>query len=153
MEDLLKQVAQYLLDSPPAIVGLLVVWGAYRLLVHKRLEAVLHERHTLTEGAIRTAQAEIATAEARTAEYERKLSEARAQVYKHQESFRQRIMDQRAAMLAEARNSAEQRVTLARTDLAKDVAAAQATLEQQAGALADEIVNTVLKPVALVGGR
>ena len=77
MDETLRQLGELLLSSIPAIFGLLIVWGAYRLIVYTPLQRVLGERQARTEGAIRQAQAEIASAEQRTAEYERRAAEAR----------------------------------------------------------------------------
>jgi F-type H+-transporting ATPase subunit b len=151
--DIVKQVGELLLSSIPTIICLLVVWAAYRILVYNKLQQVLAERHARTEGAIQQAQQAIASAEARTAEYEQKLREARAQVYAVQESYRHRIMDQRAAALAEARRQADERVTAARAALAQDMAAARNTLQKQAEVLAEQIIQSILRPAVAAGGR
>lgn len=153
MEETLRQLGELLLSSVPTIISLLVVWGAYRLLVSRPLHRVLEQRHAMTEGAIQQAQAEIASAEARTAEYEQKVREARAHIYKIQEANRRQVMEQRSAALAEARKQAEEMVKRARAATAEDVAAAKAGLQRQAEVLADEIIESILKPAAAAGGR
>ncbi len=151
--DTLKQLGELLLSSIPAIIGLLIVWSAYRLLVYSPLQKVLAERHARTEGAIQQAQAEIATAEARTAEYEQRVREARSQIYMSQEAQNRRVMQEREAALGEARRQADAKVREARADVEKDVHAAKTSLEQQAQNLADRIIESVLRPAAVVGGR
>ena len=153
MDDTLRQIGELLLASIPTIIALLVVWSAYRLIVHTRLQQVLAERHTRTEGAIEQARAQIAAAEARTAEYEQRVREARATIYKYLEARRQQIMDERNAALVQARKQTEQMIAEARVVLEKDVVAAKATLDQQAAMLADQIIATILKPAMAVGGR
>ena len=153
MDDTLRQIGELLLASIPTIIGLLIVWAAYRLIVHTRLQQVLAERHTRTEGAIEEARTQIASAEARTAEYEQRVREARAQIYKYLEARRQQILDERNAALAAARKQAEQMIAQARTALEKDVVGAKGVLDQQAAVLADQIVATILRPAAAVGGR
>ncbi len=133
------------------MISLLVVWGAYQLIVYRRLQHVLKQRHAMTEGAIQQAQAEIASAESRTAEYEQKVREARAHIYKTQEANRRQVLQQRNAALAHARKQAEEMVKNARAATAQDVGAAKAGLQKQAEALADEIIESILKPAA--GGR
>ena len=66
---------------------------------------------------------------------------------------RQRVMDERNAALAESRKNAGEMVKQARTALEKDTVAAKVALEQQANVLADQVIATVLKPAAAVGGR
>jgi F-type H+-transporting ATPase subunit b len=151
--DTLNQLGELLLSSIPAIIGLLIVWGAYRGLVYGPLQKVLAERQARTEGAIQQAQAEIASAEARTAEYEQRVREARTQIYLSQEAHSRRVMQERDAALGSARKQAEAKVREARAALEKDVLAAKAGLQQQAEILADQIIESVLRPAAVAGGR
>lgn len=151
--DILEQLGKLLLASIPTIICFLVLWGAYRMIVHKKLEQVLAERHARTEGAIQEAQSEISKAEARTAEYEQRLRDARSQVYKAQEARRRQIMEKRSAGLAQARQQSEDMVKQARAALEKDVNEARTTLEHQADALADQVIASILRPVAAGGSR
>jgi len=153
MNETLRQLGQLLLSSIPAIIGFLIVWAAYRVIVYKPLQRVLGERQARTEGAIQQAQAEIASAEERTAEYERRVREARAQIFAAQEIRNRRVMEQRDAALAEARRQADSIIKSARATLEKDVLAAKATLQQHAEILAQKIIESVLKPAPALGGR
>jgi F-type H+-transporting ATPase subunit b len=153
MDETLRQLGELLLSSVPTIIALLIVWSAYRLIVHTRLQQVLAERHTRTEGAIEQAKLEISSAEARTAEYEQRVREARSAIYKQQEVRRQRMIEERNAALVQARSQAEVMVANARAVLEKDVAAARAALQEQAQPLADKIIASVLRPALAVGGR
>ena len=49
MDETLRQLGELLLRSIPTIVFFLVLFAAYRLLVHNPLEHVLKERHARTE--------------------------------------------------------------------------------------------------------
>ena len=151
--DTLKQLGELLLASIPTIISLLIVWGGYRILVQKKLQQVLAERHTRTEGAIQQAQAAVAKAEKRTTEYEQKLGEARSSIYKLQEARRRHVMEKRSAALAEAHRQADEMIKRARLDLENDVKQARGTLEHQAEMLATQIINSILKPVAATGSR
>jgi F-type H+-transporting ATPase subunit b len=151
--DTLKQLGELLLTSIPTIVCLLIVWAAYRNIVQKKLVQVLADRHARTEGAIQQAQSEISKAEARTAEYEQRLREARSQIYKAQETRHRHIVEKRSAALAEAHRQADEMVKRSRTDLERDVTEARATLQTQAEALAAQIIDSILKPLAASGGR
>jgi F-type H+-transporting ATPase subunit b len=148
-----RQVGELLLFSIPTIICLLVVWGAYRVLVYNKLKQILAERHARTEGAVEQAKAAIASAEERTAEYEKKLREARTQIYAAQESARNRMIEQRSDALAEARRQAEKMIKDARATLDQDIVAAKAGLQKQAETLADQIVQSVLRPASAVGGQ
>lgn len=151
--DTLQKLGELLLNSIPTIIFLLIVWIAYRNIVQRKLERVLAERHSRTEGAIQEAQAEIAKAEARTSEYEQRLREARSQVYKAQEARRRHIMEKRGAALAEARQQADERVKRAHVDLERDVKEARAGLQRQVDELAQQIIDSILKPLAASGGQ
>jgi F-type H+-transporting ATPase subunit b len=153
MDETLKQLGELLLRSIPTVLFLMIVWGLYRLLVHKKLEQILGQRHALTEGAVQEAQREIASAEARTSEYEQRLREARSAIYKAQEARRQQMVARQSAALAEARRQADEMIKQARAVLEKDVAAARTLLQQQADSLANEIIASILKPAAVGGGR
>jgi len=152
MDAILRQIGELLVNSIPTIISVLILWTAYRFIVHGKLRQVLEQRHALTEGAIERAQQEIAVAEKRTAEYEQRVREARSQIYKTQQANRQRVMEDRNAALAESRQRAGEMVKKARAVLEAETSAAKGSLEQQAGVLADQVIATVLKPAA-AGGR
>ncbi|HKW73887.1 MAG TPA: ATP synthase F0 subunit B [Terriglobales bacterium] len=150
----LRQLGELLLTSIPAIISLLIVWGAYQSLVYRRLQQVLAERHARTEGAVQNAQQQIATAERRTAEYEQKMREARSQIYKTQEAQHRQIMESRSSALAEARKHADEMLNRARAATVQELEAAKASLQKQADSLADEIIDSILRPAAATeGGR
>src|ERR1700756_2347572 len=146
MDAILRQIGELLVNSIPTIISVLILWIAYRFIVHGKLRQVLEQRHALTEGAMERAQQEIATAEQRTAEYERRVREARSQIFKTQQANRQRVMEERNAALAESRQRAGEMVKKARAVLEAETAAAKGSLEQQASLLADQVIATVLKP-------
>jgi len=146
MDEILRQLGDLLLAAIPTVVVFLILFYAYKLMVHKRLVAVLGERRARTQGAVEKANADIAAAEARTAEYEQRLREARLSIFKKQEARRQQSLQARAAAVAEARAAAQARVKAARTSLEQDVKGAKATLEAEGDALATQIIRTVLKP-------
>jgi F-type H+-transporting ATPase subunit b len=152
MDAILRQIGELLIKSIPTIISMLILWTAYTLLVHKKLQQVLARRHALTEGAIERAQQEIAIAEKRTAEYEQRVRDARSQIYKAQQANRQRVLDERNAALAESRKNAGEMVKKARAALEKDTVGAKAALEQQANVLADQVIARILKPAAAAGG-
>ncbi len=152
MEETLRQLGGLVLGAIPTIIIFVVLYVAYRLLVHNPLERVLDERRSRTEGAVERARADVAAAEAKTAEYEQRLREARTAVFRAQEARRQQALQARGAAVAEARQAAEARTRTARAGLEQDVAAAKAALQADAERLANEVVRTILKPVAMPAG-
>jgi len=158
MEEILRQLGELLLAAIPTVVVFVILFFAYKLIVHKRLVAVLDERRARTEGAVEKADADIAVAEARAAEYEQRLRDARLSVFKKQEAHRQQLLQARSSAVAEARAAAEARVRAARTSLGQDAELAKLALQGEGEALANQIIRTVLKPavasgVSVAGGR
>ena len=158
MNEILRQLGGYLLGAIPTIVLLLMVFAAYRALVHRPLARVLAERHSRTEGAMERARADIAAAEAKAADYEQRLREARTALFKAQEARRKQALEARTAALAEARAHAHKQVAEAREAMEKDKVSAQDRLQLEAGRLADEIIRAILRPATaaqnpVAGGR
>src|SRR5689334_5360906 len=96
MEETLRQLGEIALGSIPTILIFLIVYAAYRFLVHKPMAKVLGERYDRTEGAVQKARADISAAEAKTSEYEQRLREARAAIFKAQDVRRQAALNARA---------------------------------------------------------
>jgi F-type H+-transporting ATPase subunit b len=148
MDQTLRQLGELLLASVPTVILLASLFGIYYFLVHRPLIRILKERRTRTEGAMEKARADIASVEARTADYEQKLREARLKIFKNQEARRQQAMQARADVVAKARGKAQEQVTQARAALEQDKNEAMAKLQGDAGRLATEIINSVLRPLA-----
>jgi F-type H+-transporting ATPase subunit b len=146
MDQTLQQLGELLLGSVPTVIMLALLYALYTTIVHKPLQRVLAERRSKTEGAVEKSRADIAAADARTAEYEQKLREARAAVFRAQESRRQVVLQARANAVNEARTKAQAQVQAAKRDIEGDRAAAEKGLQADAVALAQEIVRRVLQP-------
>ena len=158
MEDILRQLGELLLAAIPTVIVFLILFLAYKRIVHKPLLAALNERRARTEGAVEKANADIAAAEARTAEYEQRLREARLSIFRKQEARRQQSLQARVAVLAEARAQANVRVKSARASLQQDAEQAKLILQAESETLANQIIRTILKPALAVefpvaGGR
>jgi F-type H+-transporting ATPase subunit b len=149
MDETLRQLGGLLLGSVPTIFLFLITFLSYRFIVHGKLEQVLKERYLLTEGAIEKARADLAAAEAKTAEYEQRLREAKVSIFKAQEARRQKALAARAALIAEARDGAQKQVQQARERIAQELEAAKKQLLPDSERLANAIIRTILKPVAV----
>ena len=149
MDETLRQVSGLLLGSIPTIVLFLLLYVAYRALVHNRLMEVLAERRARTEGAIEKARADVAAADSKIAEYEQRIREAKLALYKAQEQRRQQALERRGKLLAEARAAADAQVRAAKQSLEQDAAAARTSLQAEAEALAGEVIRTILKPASV----
>ncbi len=147
MDQTLHQLGELLLGAVPTVILLALLYALYTGIVHKPLRRVLAERRAKTEGAVEKSRADIAAAEARTAEYEQRLREARASVFRAQEARRQAALQARSHAVNEARNKAHAQVQAAKQAIEADRVAAQAGLQKDAAALAEEIMRRVLQPV------
>ena len=146
MDKTLHQLGELLLGAVPTVILLALLYALYSRIVHKPLQKVLQERRGKTEGAVEKSRVDIATAEARTAQYEQRLREARATLFRAQEARRQTAIDARAQALNEARGKAQAQVAEAKKNIEADRVAAQAGLQAESAALAQEIVRRVLEP-------
>lgn len=146
MDQTLQQLGELLLGAIPTVILLALLYFLYTLIVHKPLRRVLEERRSKTEGAVEKSKADIAAADARTSEYEQRLREARAAVFRAQESRRQAAMQARTNAVNEARTKAQTQVHAAKADIERDRATAEQGLQGEAAALAQEIVRRVLEP-------
>src|SRR5215469_5842056 len=95
MNTLLSQLSNLFLGAVPTVVLFVVVWVAYRVIVHGKLVGVLSERRERTAGALEKAHAATAASEARTAEYEQQIRDAKLTIYKAQELRRRSLLDTR----------------------------------------------------------
>ena len=146
MDQTLQQLRELLLGAVPTVILLALLYALYKQIVHKPLRRVLEERRSKTEGAIEKSRADIAAADARTAEYEQRLREARALVFRAQEARRQAAMQTRTDAVNQARTRAQAQVQAAKKDIEADRVAAQANLQGDVAALAQEIIRRVLQP-------
>jgi F-type H+-transporting ATPase subunit b len=156
MDQILRQLGELLLGAVPTILVLAVLYILYSLLVYRPLTAVLAERRARTQGAMEKARADIAAAEARTADYEQRLREARQKIFKNQEARRQQNTQSRSQAVQEARTRGQEQVKQARAAIEEDKQQAMSKLQSDAARLANDIVRTVLRPMASpsqVGGQ
>jgi F-type H+-transporting ATPase subunit b len=152
MDETLRQLGGLLLGSVPTIILMALLYFFYTVIVHKPMRRVLDERRSKTEGAIEKSRADIAAAEARTAEYEQRLREARAAVFRAQETRRKAALDARAVAISEVRTKAQSEVTSAKMDIEKDRESAQVGLQGETQSLATEIMQRVLEPARAARG-
>jgi F-type H+-transporting ATPase subunit b len=158
MDETIRQLGELLLGSIPTIIVFILLWIAYRLIVHGALGRALAERRTRTVGAVEKAKTDIAAAESKTAEYEQRIREARLAVFKGQESRRQQILEQKMAAIADARQAAEAKVNSARSEIQRETEAAKARVQTESSSLAAEIVRAILRTGSAarqpaIGGR
>src|ERR1700740_1537100 len=115
MQEIVLQLGELFLQAVPTLLIVLAFYWMLRALFFKPLLAVMAERDARTAGARKAAAAAEAAAAEKVKQYQEALKKARAQVYTEQEAARKRLLDERAALLKEARTKA-----MAEVDAAKE---------------------------------
>jgi F-type H+-transporting ATPase subunit b len=141
----LHDLGQILLRAVPTFLLVVFLHFYLRSIFFRPLEKVLHQRYQATEGARKLAAESLERAAAKTAEYQRTMRAAKTGIYQSQEQLHQQLQEQEAAALLAARQRVEAAVQEAKADLAKDVAAAKASLAAGSDALADGIAESILR--------
>ncbi len=144
MESTLAALGGLLLRALPTFFIVLALHFYLKYVFFKPMQRVMDQRYAATEGAKEQARLSLERAAAKAAEYEEAMRAARAEVYHAQEQLHRRLEEQRARDLETARARAGEAVRKARADIAKDVEEARRTLAEEAGVLADQIVESVL---------
>lgn len=113
-------------------------------LIFKPILAMSEARATAVRDARELAASAAQKATEASTTFDRTLSSARAEVYAQMDEARRNAMAKRAAVMAETKQETERALHDATTRLADQAAAARATLERDAAALAGDIVGRVL---------
>jgi len=132
------------LNGLPTFILVLILAVFVRKLYLNPLEAVLAERHRLTEGARLAAEQGQHLADSKFAEYEAALEKARGEIYAEQTEFLRNLHAEQAARTQTARAASEATLAAVRQSLAAEALEAQQGLAAQSDQLASEIANSVL---------
>jgi F-type H+-transporting ATPase subunit b len=143
---IVHQLGELFLQAVPTVLIILVFYVILRALFFKPLLRVMAEREERTAGARKAAEAAQAAAADKTRQYQEALRQERARMYAEQESARKKLLDERAALLKDARSKAVAEVGAAKERVAKELAAARRELEGSISQLAAEIARRVLQP-------
>jgi len=145
MSPLVLQVGELFLRAVPVALIVLVFYLILRALFFKPILQVMAEREARTLGARKSAEAAQAAAAEKLREYEEALKQAKAKVYAEQEAERKKLLDERAAILKDARSKASAEVGKAKERVAGELEAAKKEIEASASQLAAEIAVRVLQ--------
>lgn len=145
MTDLVHQIGELFLRAVPVALIVLIFYFVLRSLFFKPILAVMAEREARTVGAQKSAEAAQAAAAEKAKEYEEALRQAKARVYSEQEAERKKLLDERVAILKDARSKAAAEVGKAKERVAGELEAAKKEIEVSASQLAGEIAVRVLQ--------
>lgn len=146
MEKLLHDLGGIVLNGLPTAIIILILTIFVRQFYLKPLEAVLAERHRLTEGARQAAEQSLHSADAKIAEYQSALEKARGEIYAEQAEFLRTLHAEQAARAQDAKALSDSALAAARLSLAQETAEARGNLAAQSDQLASEIADSMLAP-------
>ena len=145
MPSLVHQIGELFLRAVPVAIIVLVFYLVLRALFFKPILAVMAEREARTIGAQKSAEAAQAAAAEKIRQYEEALRQAKAKVYAEQEAERKKLLDERAALLKEARKKASAEVAAAKQRVTGEFETAQKDIDVSASQLAAEIAGRALQ--------
>ncbi|MGC9971829.1 MAG: ATP synthase F0 subunit B [Bryobacteraceae bacterium] len=145
MEDTLRALGGLLLQAIPTFLIVMLLYFYLKRMYFRPMERVLAARYEATEGARKLAEESLEKASRKAAEYDAALRAARAEIFREQEAFRQTLRQEQAQAVEEARQRATAAVKDASLQFDAELAAARESLRQEAGALADQIVESILR--------
>jgi len=146
MDKILNDLGGIVLNGLPTAIIILILTIFVRLLYIKPLEAVLAERHRLTEGARQAAEQSLHSADSKIAAYQTALDEARSKIYAEQADFLAKLNAEQSARAQAAKTASDATLAQARQQLAAEVEAARANLSTQSEQLASQIADSMLAP-------
>lgn len=123
---------------------LLLLLLLYRFL-YRPLLRTLDSRSAAIRKQLEEAQAAREAAERRLAEAEERIREARAEAQAAREAAIREVQELRERLSAQAREEASRLVEAARAEIERDVRRAKAELRQEAGLLAVEIAERLIR--------
>ena len=144
MSDLVHQLGELFLRAVPVAIVVLIFYFLMRSLFFQPLLTVMAEREARTRGAQKAAEVVEAGAIEKERQYHEAFKHAHAKVYGEQESERKKVLDERAAILKDARSKADAEVTAAKERVAAEFASANREIEGAAAQLAADIARRVL---------
>ena len=144
MDKLFHDLGGIVLNALPTSIIVLILAFFVKKLYLNPLDAVLAERHRLTEGARQAADASFQLADSKVASYEASLEKARREIYAEQSEFLRKLHAEQSARTAEAKTASDATLAAARKSVAEEAAAARATLAVDSDQLATQLAETVL---------
>ena len=144
MEKTLHDLVGLIIDGLPTFLLVLILSVCVKYFYLKPLDKVLAERYKLTEGARKAAEESLRNADSRISEYEAKLSDARSGIYQEQAEFLRQLHAEQAAQVQAARQEADGHVAAAKASIAQEAKAAREGLSLQSDVLATQIADSIL---------
>jgi F-type H+-transporting ATPase subunit b len=145
MQEIVHQLGELFLQAVPTVLIILLFYFILRAIFFKPLLKVMAERDTRTVGAQKAAELAQAAAIEKAKQYQDALKQARGQVYAEQEAARKKLLDERTALLKEARAAATTQVGTGKERIAGEFAAARREIDTTVSELSSEIARRILQ--------
>lgn len=144
--EILKQLGDLFLAAIPTTVIVFLFYLFLRWSFFGPIERVVAERGKRMEGARREAEDLRRKAQEKTRAYQEALRKARGEIFREQEALRREALDERGAVLQQARLSANEEIQNAKRRIQAEVQAGRGELETSSTRLAEEIARVILEP-------
>jgi len=145
---IVHQLGELFLGAVPTVLLILIFYFLMKALFFKPLLAVMAERDDRSIGAQKAAEAAQAAAAEKLKQYQDVLNRERAKLYAAQEAARKKLLDERAALLKDARTKSAEAVAAGKQRIAGEVLAARRDVETSIPQLASEIASRILQSPA-----
>lgn len=146
MQEIVHQLGELFLQAVPTVLIILLFYFILRAIFFKPLLAAMAERDARTVGAQKAAEQAQAAAIEKAKQYQDALKQARGQVYAQQEVERKKVLDERAAVIKDARAAATTQVAAGKERIAGELATARREIETTVSRLSAEIARRILQP-------
>lgn len=140
-----SQLGELFLQALPTTIIVFLFFLFMRGAFFQPIERVLAERNKRIEGARKGADAAQAAAQEKVRSYQEALKKARGELYTEQDAARRAVLDERAWLIKQTRDKANEGIRAAKDRIAGEVAAARRQLEQESQTLGSEIARAILR--------
>src|ERR1700747_116 len=145
---IVHQLGELFLGAVPTVLLILIFYFLMKSLFFKPLLAVMTERDARSIGAQKTAEHAQAAAAEKLKQYQDALKQERVKLYAEQEAARKKLLDERAALLKDARAKSVGEVAVAKQRVAGELEAERLDMETSSPQLPSKIASRILQSPA-----
>jgi len=142
---IVHQLGELFLGAVPTVLLILIFYFIMKSLFFKPLLKVMAERELRSIGAEKAAEAAQNAAAEKLKQYQDALKQERAKLYAEQEAERKKWLDERAALVKDARSKSAVEVSSGKERVAAELLAARRDMEAGISQLAAEIAARVIE--------
>ncbi len=143
--EIFHQLGELFLQAVPTVLIVFLFYLFMRSNFFGPMERVLSERRVRTEGARSAAESSRSAAQERLRAYHDAARKARAVIYAQQEAARRAVLEERLALVREARSHSSDEVRAAKEKISAELAAARVELQTMSQSLAGDIARAILE--------